>query len=119
MKTSRILFAALWVGVFLAACRAGPDVPEAVSSLAPSFEGNCATSGVLSVVRDREGRSCGWIVSARARARYNALIEKYGTLWTPPIRPDHGVSDLGNGFFLMTNEAMEKFALMSVVADAQ
>lgn len=102
----------------LSACGLSPEAP-CPSPRRASFDGAFPDSGVRAVLRDETGRPAGWVVTPRARARYNALIAKYGSLWTPPLFPDEGVRELADGLFLMTNEAMEKFVVMSQYANAE
>jgi len=81
-----------------------------------SFDGNEPDSGVIGVLRDEEGRPCGWIVTSRARARYNAFLARFGDMWSPPVTFDHGVTPLDGERYLLDNEAMEKFVVMSLRA---
>jgi hypothetical protein len=88
--------------------------PDPVAASQASYDSGGQNSGVISKVTDAQGRAVGWVVTARARARYNALIEVYGaTLWTPPIVADYGVTPYAQGQWLMTNEAMAKFIAMN------
>jgi hypothetical protein len=110
-----LLAAPALTAVFSTSCTS-TVLPEPVVAKRASFDEMEENSGVIEVVHDPSGRVAGWIVTARARARYNALIEKYGSLWTPAIGPDYGVTALEAGRFLLTNEAMEKFIVMSAKA---
>lgn len=77
-----------------------------------SYDGSTQNSGIVEVVTD--GGASGWVVTARARDRYNALVERYGkTMWSPAIEPDHGVTPDEDGRYRMTDEAMSKFVAMA------
>jgi hypothetical protein len=81
-----------------------------------SFDENEANSGIVTVYVGVYGDLEGYIITPRARARYNALIEELGTIWSPAISADYGVSPITEGLhagrFLMTIEAMDKFKVM-------
>jgi hypothetical protein len=91
--------------------------PVEIRAAAPSYDGDSLNSGVLACIRDGAGNVTGWTVTARARDRYNALVAKCGSLWTPPIVPDYGVTPNADGTWHMTNEAMDKFIVMSLAGD--
>lgn len=63
----------------------------------------------------------GYLVDATFRERYNALIEIYGRkklengapVFAPPLVHDFGVALMGDGQWLMTNEAMENMIVLS------
>jgi hypothetical protein len=112
------LFATLATALFLAAA-CGTVVPGTVTAERASYDGGAATSGVVEVVRRADGAVAGWVVTPRARDRYNALVERYGaSMWSPPVGRDYGVKPYGDGFYLMTNEAMAKFVAMAAVSRA-
>jgi hypothetical protein len=99
--------------VCLAAC-ASTVTPQRVEPGQASYDDGSQNSGVLSAVVDADGVTTGWVVTARARDRYNALVERYGaSMWSPPIGRDYGVKPRSDGSFLLTNEAMAKFVAMS------
>jgi hypothetical protein len=117
MRANRhALVAAFAAALFLAAA-CGTVTPGRVEAERASYDGGAATSGVVEVVRNAGGAVSGWVVTPRARDRYNALVEKYGALmWSPPVGRDYGVAPYDNGLYLMTDEAMAKFVAMAEVS---
>lgn len=108
---------ALLVGGCLCPACTSTVTPVPVTASEASYDGTVADSGVISAVRDAQGSVTGWIVSERARARYNALIVRYGeTMWTPVIGADYGLRACEDGTWIMSPEAMVKFVAMSAVA---
>ena len=115
-KIVNLFLSALCAATLLACAPACTSTvsPDHVSATQASYDGGARTSGVLASVTDNAGNITGWIVTARARERYNALVEAYGaTMWSPPIGRDYGVTPSANGHYLMTSEAMAKFIAMS------
>lgn len=81
--------------------------PDQVGSSQASFDEGQQTSGVIRLT------ATGAVITKRAVARYNALAEIYGRAWLPAIAPGYGLTDLGDGTWLITNDALEKFIVMS------
>jgi hypothetical protein len=61
------------------------QVPTQRSGEVASFDGNEQTSGIINSIPE------GYVVTARFRDRYNALVAKYGNQWTPELQPDAGM----------------------------
>lgn len=66
--------------------------PKIVRDQTASFDGNIANSGFLKFNDDGSG-----LITARARDRYNALIERYGGRFDPPLKKDAGVRAAAEG----------------------
>lgn len=73
----------------------------------PSFDKNEQNSGIISFI---DGK--GWLITERAAARYNKLIELYGKTLTPSIHEGFGLTKYYNNF-LLTQEGMVNFALLN------
>lgn len=66
----------------------------------------------------------GYLIDAATRVRYNALISVYGAahyddgapVFIPAKRKDDGLTDLGNGQWLMTYTARVDFAELKAMA---
>lgn len=94
----------------LTACMAGCTgtvTPDPVSATQASFDGGAQTSGIIT---SADG---GYVITARARERYNALIETYGAKWSPAIGQDYGCTPYFDGQYFLTNEALVKFLTMN------
>lgn len=74
-----------------------------------SFEKNKKNSGVLDFISDQ-----GWLITKNAANRYNNLIKKYSESLDNPIPVNFGLTELGENF-IMTQEAMIKFALLNQI----
>jgi len=85
--------------------------PSPITPQQASFDSGDATSGFLAETPDHKG----FVVSAKTRDSYNALIAKYGYHFTPSIQPDEGVSPDGK-FFYMTNDAAANRAILLIYA---
>ncbi len=96
----------LGLTIFLLGC-SSTVTPAPVAVQQASYEAGEQNSGVLAPVPG------GALITANARARYNGLIEIYGGEFIPAIAADHGVTPEGDGTFRLTNEALQKFILMS------
>lgn len=73
----------------------------------PSWDGNEQNSGIIDFVIGK-----GALITPRAAARYNALIVKYGQMFTPPLKVGDGLTPEGDNFYL-DNEHVVKFAEMN------
>jgi len=80
----------------------------------PDAKGNNQNSGVLGFTNHEV------IITATARARYNALSEKWGAKFVPPvIPPDAGLTPFGNlkvetNLWLMDKDHLDKWATMTL-----
>lgn len=71
--------------------------PKIVRDDTPSFsETGKQDSGFLGYTDDGHG-----VIVESARARYNALIAKYGDRFTVPLKPDAGITPYTNGTYLI------------------
>ncbi|HEX2099178.1 MAG TPA: hypothetical protein VHF69_00860 [Candidatus Synoicihabitans sp.] len=100
-----VLTVAVVLWLMLPGC--GTVTPAPARSEQASFDGTERNSGVLELTET------GAVVTPRARDRYNVLVDLYGKAWAPRIREDHGVTKRSDGNYEMTNEALEKFIVMS------
>jgi hypothetical protein len=88
--------------------------PQPVVPTEAGFDGDTQDSGIVRCLRDARGAVVGWVVTARARDHYNALLDKYGAvMWLPPAGRDYGVCERADGMFDMSDEAMTMFVAMS------
>lgn len=95
---------ALLISIILVGCTSVTNpTPDIVKPQEISFDGNAQNSGILYQIT--EG---GFIITESARARYNALIKKYGTNCTPILTEDFGITPV----YIITDEGFENFAKM-------
>lgn len=120
MKTILYL---LVFGVFLSACHTtkpttfSPEVAQKIESPInriikdeqPSFDANEQNSGIIEFI---DGK--GWLITPNAAKRYNTLVELYGKELVPIVEAEFGLSSYYNNFIL-TQEAMVKFALLNQI----
>jgi hypothetical protein len=95
----------------LSSCITPPDAPVVkppIVDATPSWDGNEQNSGVLGYI-DGEG----WNITQNAANRYNALIEKYGATFLPPLERGQGLKILEDGRIILSNEHMVKFIMMN------
>src|SRR3954452_19592852 len=78
--------------------------PDAVRDHQASFDGNAQNSGLIAELPDR---SC--VITPHARERYNALIEKFGARFTPPLVRDAGITATITNTFVIDAEHFTKF----------
>ncbi len=103
------LFAA--VTLLISGCQHSATVtPRVVEGSGASWDAGERNSGIIGFVKCESGRCVA--VTSSFRARYNQLILRYGSRFTPPIRKDYGVTDTGTNVFLLTKEAMQKSGQM-------
>ena len=101
MKFAKLLLSSVML-LGLISC-AGTYVPKADGvSQEASFDGNEKNSGILAVTES------GFVVTDRLLLRYDALVEKYSSKFTPPLRKGFGVN--GN---VVSKEAMAYFLTMN------
>lgn len=105
-----VMVAAIACAFFLSGCTA-TVTPAIVPAQAASFDGGEQTSGILQLV---DG---GALITAGARARYNALVRVYGEDFLPALEIDQGLTappeaDPAGAYFI-TNEALQNFILMN------
>jgi hypothetical protein len=106
MKARFLIPFLLLVAVVGTAACSSTIVPQPVVATQASWDGGQQNSGVIAVA---DGYI---IVTATARARYNALIETYGKEFSPALVKDYGVTADGENF-KVTSEAVQKWALMN------
>lgn len=93
---------ALLIGSILTGCNNITNpTPDIVKPQEISFDGNTQNSGILYQIT-----SGGFIITESARARYNALIKKYGDKCTPALTEDFGITPV----YIITDEGFENFA---------
>lgn len=82
--------------------------PRHAGSREASWDSGAQTSGLL------YSTNGGFVITPAARARYNALAERYGhsPAFAVPVEPDYGVTPAGTNY-LMSAEALEAFARMA------
>jgi hypothetical protein len=88
-------------------CGCSTVVPSPVVDREASWDGDRQTSGLLGFNEDGSGH-----ITARARARYNALVALYGARFTPPLIEDEGVTPQGDDWRIDA-EHLVKFATMA------
>ena len=81
--------------------------PAAVESHQASFDQSVQNSGVVALIPG------GAIITSRAHDRYNGLIAIYGRDFLPTLTADFGITPRPDGNFEITNEALQKFILLS------
>ncbi len=82
--------------------------PRTVTDTGASFDGNERTSGFIGYAPDGAG-----IITARARDRYNALVQAYGARFSPPLKLDGGVLATATNTFLIDAEHLVDFGVMT------
>lgn len=110
MKALRIVLCA--IALVVVGC-SSTITPTQVSSEQASFDGTEQNSGIVSAV---DG---GYVITERARARYNELVAAYGSVWSPAIGADYGVTPYSDGRYYITNEAASKFRTMNLLKKAK
>ena len=96
--------AGLLMGITLS-CTVLPEPPHETT---PSFDGGAQNSGFLGF--DAAGRG---ILTANARARYNALIATYGARYAPPLTLDAGLTPTATNTFLIEPQFLVDFREMN------
>lgn len=101
----------LLIAASLSSCSLTPTVTEPTSA---SYDGNDATSGVVAFLPDGSLE-----ISERGREHYNALIGRYGSRMTVPIKQDFGVKPLDTGDYSLTLEGADYWHRMSMMLDRE
>lgn len=98
------------VGVASVAFTACTVTPTRLRDSTASFDGNQQNSGFLGFTPDGAG-----VLTPKARARYNGLIEVYGgtNYFRPPLKMDSGLTPFTNGTFQIDAEHLVKFGQMN------
>jgi hypothetical protein len=106
MSCAKRLPISLALALLAASCTVAP---KPVASRAPSWDSGAQTSGLLQDMPDHQ-----FLITPRARARYNGLVALYGTriCFNPPVTNDFGVTPHGTNF-IISAEALEIFATMT------
>jgi hypothetical protein len=73
--------------------------PKVVTNMQPSFDGNFQNSGLIE--HDKAGNA---VITAHARDRYNALMDRYGKLFSPPVNRDDGITPTATNTFLLDGQ---------------
>lgn len=115
MKFIAILFLCLLSNCTSTKSDTNSDLPivkieEVIKYSQPSFDQNERNSGIIDFV---DGK--GWLITEGALKRYNELINKYGTDFSPVLSRDFGLTieyEKSAKLFL-SQEAMVKFAIMN------
>lgn len=96
----------IFIALLLVGCTITPRI---VRSPVASFDQGAQNSGFLGFARDGSG-----ILTAHARDRYNALIQKHGSRFLVPIKPDEGLT-VGPqpGTWLIDQQHLVKFQIMN------
>lgn len=90
----------------LSAC-AHTVIPDAVHAKGASYSGGKRNSGIVQFV------ASGVVFDAHSRDRYNELIKSYGTLFTPALKADAGLTAKSDGTWLIDNEHFAKAVQMN------
>lgn len=114
MKAKRIVTAALCAVLICITACTSTVTPQTIEPTQASYDESSQNSGIVATISDENGEVTGWIITARAKDRYNALIERLGaSMWSPAIGEDYGVTPYAEGRYYLTNEAMAKFVAMA------
>lgn len=81
--------------------------PDVVPSTQASFDGGQQNSGIIM------STASGFVVTDHFRARYNALILKYGGDFSPMLKPDSGIAPIGDDRWLISKQGMVDFLQMN------
>jgi len=105
---SKIICVAIFAAI-LAGC-VGTVTPVQVVSNGASFDNGERNSGFIGWATNN-GTAYG-VITLKARDRYNALIESYGSKIIPPIKKDYGLISCETNY-LISFEALSNFAKMN------
>lgn len=103
-KLFRVAILTLYVSAGLTNC--STVVQKPVVATMPSYDGNIDDSGIVSVVKDAENKTLGFVVTPGFVERYNSLIDWYGHRFTPPLKHDVGVIQNTGKNMLIDNQHM-------------
>jgi hypothetical protein len=82
--------------------------PKPVSTSQSAFSDNSANGGFIGFSTNGEG-----VITERALAKYNALIDLYGKKLMPPVTNNFGITSFTNNTYLITKEGLSDFMLMN------
>jgi hypothetical protein len=88
MRTTNLLL----VGLVLVLAGCSTTTPNLVHAAVPSPGPNGLHSGVYAVQYASDGSIGGHLWYPQNEVKYNALIKRYGTQFTPPLTPDWHLS---------------------------
>lgn len=111
MKSEKAFLRLLVLSLALALVAGGCTstvAPKPVVTHQVAFSDNSTNGGFVGFAIDGEG-----VITDRARAKYNALIDIYGKKFLPPITTDFGITTFTNNTFLITREGLSDFMLMN------
>lgn len=108
LKVSLNLALVLLVAMVLASGCTNTITPNKVVTHQAAFSGNEANGGFLGFTVNGEG-----VLTERAVAKYNALIDMYGDKFIPPIYRNFGITAFTNTTSIITKEALSDFILMN------
>ena len=102
MRTKALLLCAL----LMCGC-AGTVIQKEVRPSRPSYSGAVLDSGI-------KGFEPGYVIfNEDSRARYNALIERYGASFLPPLKKDDGLTPLPGSLWAIDNQHFAKAVRMN------
>lgn len=100
------------VVVWDSGCASTRITPVATDRTTVPFDGNEQTAGIIRDFPDHSSE-----ITPSARARYNGLIGHYGSIFSPPINGDFGLTPMPNGNWNITAEGKEKWYAMKLERD--
>ena len=111
MTYARIWLSNLLILALMAGC-ALTVTPDLNRPSTASYSGTKRDSGVVGTAQGQ------FVIDAATRARFNALIARYGKgiaeyPFLPPLTADFGITPRPDGTFLLTPEAETAFGLMN------
>jgi len=106
MKSANI-WATASLALALAFCTGCGTTPTTTHATTASYDGNEQTSGVVRVLPDGALE-----ITEGARARYNALIDRYGARLLPAVQKDFGVDRLPGAHYSLNCEGAEAWFRM-------
>jgi hypothetical protein len=109
LKLTLLIPFACWCLSNIVACKTAPVINKPVIvDTAPSWDGNEQNSGIIEYVD-----GVGWRLTERAAKRYSILSEKYGSIFLPKLEKGEGLEPKDDGTYILKNEYMVKFILMT------
>jgi hypothetical protein len=102
-----LLVAALVLAILGFGC-ASTVRPEPVTAKAASFDGGSQNSGIIAFDTAKNG-----ILTPHARDRYNDLVAKYGTKFSPELHNDSGLSQTTTNTYLIDPQHLVYFTQMN------
>lgn len=95
----------------LTAC--GTVSPDPVLHNRASNSGTVANSGVLAIVRGKDGKVTGRTVDQGWVDYYNDLIEKRGKEFIPPMQKNDGVTPNKDGSYFVDRQHAVRYEIMN------